>query len=343
MVVRFRKCVLKIDEIHKDEISLENFLEYEREVIRLVRWWKSSEVTLQFKTSGSTGAPKSISMARSKMEYSAEATMQKLDPAAKFQTALLCINPSMIGGAMLIFRALHRNLDLTVLPPASNPLPELKNEDRFDLVSLVPIQMNSTNRHFWDRFNTILVGGADFPPSPVETTAKIYATFGMTETVSHFALRQLGEEYYECIGDTELEKQSDDRLKIKGALTENKWLLTNDLIEFISPTKFSWKGRVDFLINSGGIKMNPEKIEAHLKKQLTTNFIISSIPDPVLGNRLILIIEGNASNMELDYSGLPKYERPKATYFIRHFAKTQSSKIDRIGTQEMLKKQLNIL
>lgn len=340
MVLRFKKCVLKIDEIHKDEISLEDFLDHEKEVIKLIQWWKSNDTTLQFKTSGSTGVPKKIDIDRWKIEYSAEATMKKLDPDSGFKHAVLCINPSMIGGAMVVFRALSRGLDLTILPPSSNPAIELAGDHKFDLVSLVPMQMKATDEEFWNRFDTILVGGADFQVNRLETSAHVYTTFGMTETVSHFALKEAAHDDYECIGDIEIKKREDNRLQIKGTLTENKWLLTSDVIECISSKQFKWKGRVDFIINSGGIKVNPESIETHLQQQLKTNFIISSLPDHTLGSKLILIVEGDPRELLLDFSELPKYESPKETHFLPEFSRTASTKIDRIQTQKLLNKQL---
>lgn len=342
MVVRFKKCVLKIDEIRKDEISLGNFLEHEREVIKLISWWKSTEATVQFKTSGSTGTPKVIRVDREKIRYSAAATMQVLDPSANFKAALLCLNPSTIGGAMVVFRSLLRNLDLTVVTPSNNPSKQLDDHDAFDLVSLVPLQMKATSALFWNRFDTILVGGADFQTNDLRTTANIFTTFGMTETVSHFALRASDQEHYKCIGDTIIAQQANGCLKIKGSLTSNQWLQTNDVIDFLSTTTFRWNGRADFIINSGGVKINPESIEKLLSSQFKSSFLVASLPDEKLGNRLILIIEGAEVALDPDYSTLPKYGNPKEIYFLPAFARTSSRKIDRAKTTALLKSRLKL-
>ncbi len=342
MVVRFKKCELKIDQIHKEEFSHESFVEHEIKVIELIKGWLKNDPYFEFKTSGSTGKARSIHIEREKIEYSCKTTMEKLDPHHKFRTSLLCINPEMIGGAMVVFRALIWGLDLHVIKPSSNPFELVGNESKFDLTSMVPLQLQDIQGNRLDCFNTILVGGGHYPNELLSrTSTKIYLTFGMTETVSHFALKLMGEDTFDCLGDINIEEQPDKKLAIRGTLTNHKLLITNDLIEFISTKKFNWIGRSDFIINSGGIKISPEEVEDKLVSVLDRKFIISHLPDDVLGNKVVLIVEGESFNVNDEFAVLERYQRPKEVHFVRTFVHTPSQKIDRIKTRELLLKSLN--
>ena len=342
MIVRFEKCELKIDEIHKEGVSKKNFSSHETEVIRLIKFWKSNSPHIDFKTSGSTDKSKLVQIKREKIEYSIQSTMERLDPKNKFTSSLLCINPQMIGGAMVVFRALMRGLDLKVIEPSASPLSKLNNDESYDLVSLVPLQMQSVKAEQLDKFKAILVGGADYQSTDINTSAKIYATFGMTETVSHFALRESNQDYYECIGDIKIEERPDKRLSIKGTLTNHKSLVTSDLINFISDNKFDWTGRMDFIINSGAVKINPELVEGKLRPLIATDFMVTSLDDEKLGSKVVLIIEGNATKKNMNLSVLEKYERPKEVHFLQKFSRTPSAKIDRTDTKLKLQMQLDL-
>ena len=335
MIVRFAKCELKIDQIKKDDISEKKFMDHELVVIRLIKKWLANDSKFQFNTSGSTGLSKVIYIDRKTIEYSCNATLTKLDPNRTFRSSLLCLNPEMIGGAMVVFRALTRELDLTVIPPTSDPFNQI-GDRFFDLVSVVPLQLSSASEKHIDQFHTILVGGANLHEQSIKTKARIFSTFGMTETVSHFALREMNNSSYDCIGDTTLLKRADNHLELIGTLTNNEPLLTNDLIEYISSTSFKWLGRSDFVINTGGVKINPEQVEQKLAVQLRTNYMVSSIPDERLGNKLVLLIEGTQEDITVDFSILDKYEKPKEMFFIEQFAYTPSNKIDRLKTRDLL-------
>ncbi len=335
MVVRFEKCELKIDEIKKEEISSNFFGSHEQKVLELIKQWLVGEPYFTFKTSGSTGQPKTIKIDREKVEYSCKTTMDFLDPTSGFKFALLCLDPHMIGGAMVVFRALYRQLNLMVTAPTSNPWDTISSDQQFDLVSMVPLQVSSGTAEQLNQFDTILVGGADLGVVGFETKANIYATFGMTETVSHFALRKSDSEVYQCIGDAQIRDREDKKLEISGTLTNHKSLITNDLIEFISNNTFKWLGRVDFVINSGGVKVHPEVVERKLAPQMTHPFMVTSLPDKRLGEKVILIQESE-TNREVDFSALDKYERPRETYSLKQIERTPSGKIDRLKTRQLL-------
>lgn len=336
VIIQFEKFQLKLDEIINDDFSLSKFNRIEFNVLKLITAWFSEQDQFVFKTSGSTGASKSIPIDRNKIIYSCQATFKAIDPDQKTTSSLLCIDPKYIGGAMVVLRACIMNHNLKVIEPSSNPLSSLEKEDAFDLTSMVPLQFQNSSPTDLNKVKNILIGGASFSNSiDPEIKSNVYFTFGMTETVSHFALRKMDQDSYYTTGDTLLAVDSDSALQVKGTLTDDLWLHTNDIVDLISNKKFRWLGRKDFIINSGGVKLNPESIESKLKNQIGTPFLISYIPHNQLGQQLVLVTEG-AIDTPLDYTVLEKYEIPKLVIVCSEIPLTKNGKVDRVETQKMI-------
>ncbi|WP_424960976.1 AMP-binding protein [Ekhidna sp.] len=300
--------------------------------MELIRSWHSGQRYFTHYTSGSTGRPKKIVIGRDKIEISAKSTLSAIDPNRKIKNALLCLNPLNIGGAMVVYRSLLYNLDLTIIEPSTTIMDAMDKDLIYDLTSMVPMQYRGLSKNDLTRFRNILIGGAPMAVEKRVLNSNIYSTYGMTETVSHIALRKLSEEAFTTIGDTVVDISEKKTLKIKGSITDNQWLETNDIVDIQSDRTFKWLGRVDFVINSGGIKINPEMIEAQLEDQIKQEFIATSLPDDTLGRRLVLLIEGD--NQMLDFSTLEKYHQPKEVFFNQKIFKTANNKIDRKKTQE---------
>ncbi|MEQ9007823.1 MAG: AMP-binding protein [Ekhidna sp.] len=306
--------------------------------MKLIHSWHSGQQSFTHQTSGSTGRPKKIEISREKIELSARATLAFIDPKGMIKTSLLCLNPAHIGGAMVIYRALIFNQDLTLTTPSSSLLSELEDNQMFDLVSMAPLQFKSLSKHEIERFKIILIGGAPMPIIKNEYATSIYSTYGMTETVSHIALRPIDKDIFKTTGDTTIKQGSDQSLSVKGSITDHKWLETNDIIEYVDRNSFKWIGRKDFIINSGGIKVNPEKIEDHLSSQFKKAFMVGYIPDANLGRRVVILSSENPK--KIDFSGLNKYHIPKEIFWNQTIFQTESKKIDRRKTQEHFEKSL---
>ena len=296
-----------------------------------------------FQTSGSTGAPKKITLSKDQLIQSAETTLSyfSIKPDARF---LLCIHPQFIGGTMQIVRAYVNQGQLDVLAPER--ILDL-DHTLYDLVSMVPLQLNKLFKdlksHLND-FNHLLIGGATMDPkleqkiaSDTSVITKIYATYGMTETASHIAVRRLGSHFFKRIGQLKISINDSSCLKIRGLITKNQWLQTQDIVELIDENTFKWLGRQDFMINSGGFKVHPEKIEHHLKKQTDQPLMITSLPDEVLGQKVVLLLEG-ALMPTFDYTTLHPYEKPKKRLNLKKFIYTKNGKIDRKATQKLIEK-----
>jgi len=319
------------------------------EVENFVLNWNDSSDFIITKTSGSTGKPKSILLLKSKMIESAQMTGEYLN-IKKGDKAILCLSPSTIAGKMMLVRSIILKLKLSVIDVNSHIFNKI--EEEIDFIAMVPIQLKNALNESVEKIRkckNIIIGGGEISSS-LENQLKekkitVYHTFGMTETISHIAMRKVGlitEDYFTAIGATTF-SHKDNQLVIESPLLECQKIITNDIVQLLDNKHFKWIGRSDFIINSGGIKIQPEIVESKLIKIIHSPFFISSLKDEILGEKLILVIEGKLDsklNKELFESVLSKFELPKNIYFINKFERTDSGKINRMKTKEKLEIKL---
>jgi O-succinylbenzoic acid--CoA ligase len=340
----------------------QNLQTFEKEVLEFCRDWLKGKGSFVVHTSGSTGTPKPIQLSRHQMEASARQTITALElkPGA---TALLCMNPAYIGGKMMLVRAMEGNMALRLVEAGANPLDQLAAHETFDFTALVPLQLEAVLKddyslHLLEKAKAVIIGGA--PVSQQlrsrlqKIAAPIYSTYGMTETVSHIALQRLTgpatQNYFKAFPDVQLGQDARGCLTIAGTVTANQLITTNDVVELIDSHHFRWLGRADNIINSGGIKIQLEKIEQLAEKLLLRceqqrNLFAWSLPDERLGQKLVLIVEGpplqerdEANWQQLFTQELVKYEQPKAIFYIPQFRQTPSGKIQKAETAALLAK-----
>ncbi len=342
MFLNLRNQKISIHLITNGNVNTSVFEDHEIYVIEFIRKWLKGHQSFNFQTSGSTGKPKIIQLDRKLLEYSAEQTMEHLNISAG--SSLLCIPPQFIGGTMIIVRSLMYDLNLTVQSPSG--VPNLEKE--YDLLSLVPYQLErileEEPQHLSRQRNILIGGGAIRPESESRIVSDMpslaaYHTYGMTETASHIALRKLGQPNFRPLGDTEIQITKDGCLDIRGTLTGNKWMQTNDLVQ-LTPDGFIWQGRLDFVINSGGLKISPEQVEAEITHQIKHPLIITHLPHEKLGQQVVLLVESEAYDLP-DLMVKNKYHQPRKSFFMDSFAYTKNGKIDRKGTRRKLMDQLN--
>jgi O-succinylbenzoic acid--CoA ligase len=305
-----------------------------------IKEWETSSL-IRVKTSGSTGEAKEICFSQKQMLVSALKTIHFFDliPESK---ALLCLSMDTIAGKMMIVRSMVGKWNLIICEPTANPLKYL-NED-YDFAAFVPLQIQKIldeNPEKLKRIKTIIVGGSPISNELIEklktNDITVYQTFGMTETVSHIALRKIGknsEQYYTTLNGISV-SESNSQLAISYPEMFNQELVTNDIVQIISSDKFEWLGRADFIINSGGIKMNPELLENKLSLLYSFPFFLTGLPDEILGSKLALVIEKQdelfvSKNELLNF--LEKFEIPKVYVVLDSFIRTESGKINRIQT-----------
>ena len=328
----------KINGAHFDQESLFDLAysyakegsDYEKEIGIFILDWLDASETIQLSTSGTTGHPKTIILSKQAMVYSAIATADyfKLQPG---DSALLCLPARYIAGKMMLVRTFIIGLELDILPSSSN-LEALSSEKIYDFVALVPLQaQNSLDK--LSQFKKIIIGGASVSSQLSlklrNLNNEIYETYGMTETISHIAAKRIGSEMFSVLPNVTIASDDRDCLVVNIPFISVNTIITNDIVEIISPTTFKWKGRYDHVINSGGIKLFPEQIEAKIATHLTVPFLITGIPDALLGQKVILVLEGSEFELPKSlFEKLDKYEIPKDIFFVTQFERTATDKIN---------------
>lgn len=305
--------------------------------------WFNADSFIKVQTSGSTGTPKLIQLQKENVENSARATIAYFNLVPETR-ALLCLSTRYIAGKMMLVRALIGGWKLVVTNPDKNPLENVEGD--FDFTAMVPFQVYHAMADL-DRVKKIIIGGGVVSPTMEAALQKsktqAYATYGMTETISHIAVRQINGEgksaHYTALPDVVFEQTDQGCLMIKAPKIADEIQITNDVVRLISPTQFYFLGRIDNVVNSGGVKIHPETVERHLSEYISTPFFVASEPDEALGQRLILVVETDKSVDELTLSKgfetLSPYERPKKIYTISEFSYTDTEKIKR---KEVLRK-----
>jgi len=314
---------------------------YEKNAGDFLLDWLNDKDYLQVRSSGSTGIPKDIRIKKQFMVNSAIATGNyfMLSPG---DTALHCLPANFIAGKMMLVRAMILGLEIDLVEPSSFPVYD--DYKTYDFCAMVPMQIqNSLDRI--KNIRTIIVGGAPVSQSLTDALqtlrTKVYATYGMTETCSHIAIRPLnsrsGKTYYKVLEGINISQDERGCLVIVAPDLSEEKIETNDIVKLHSKSEFEFLGRFDNMINSGGIKLFPELIEAKLRDKIKERFFIASKPDDRLGEKVILVIEGNVDTTNAStFKELDPYEIPKSIYIVDRFVEI-NQKIQRKKTLELLK------
>lgn len=335
----------------------DSFSKFERDTLNFCHDWLNGKTSFEIETSGSTGQPKKIVIRREQMEASARLTAQALNLQAGYN-ALLALDPDYIAGKMMLVRSLVIGMNTIATEPCADPLKDIGNE-RIDFVALVPYQVktilqSTASLKKLDSINVVIVGGAALDQQSVDllqsSKCRVFLTYGMTETISHIALQKINgkqkQETFVALAGILLEKDERDCLVIEAKLLGLQPIRTNDVVTLLSETSFQWLGRWDNVINTGGVKVFPEKIEKEIEKifyqfDLRNRFFVAGVPDPLLGSKVTLIIEGDCNGEELNKaihilrSAVSKYEIPRETKMVPQFIETKTQKINRSATLQL--------
>ncbi len=326
----------------KDIIFLKDVKPSTRQkVLNFVKQWQSDDEWLEVSTSGSTGAPKIIKLNKQQIRASAKATVNyfNLQP---HQTILLAMSTDYIAGKMMLIRALEHQLNIVVAAVTSNPLMSNINH-KIDFSAFVPMQVNailsnSQTKKNYEQINQVIIGGAPISLKLQHQLEALkntnYSTYGMTETISHVAVKNISnkEEFYTALPNVNFSVTTNNQLIIDAPSIVNQPIITNDVVELINSKQFMWRGRADFVINSGGIKLYTEMIEKKIEHLLPNHrFYLTSVDDEVLGQKLILKIE-NTGELDIEKlslnlkSVLSPYEMPKQIVNVNQFKETTTGK-----------------
>ena len=326
--------------------------EWEKEIAKFLLEWFNDKDFVLVQTSGSTGTPKVIKLPKSQMIKSAQMTGQFFN-LKENDNALLCLPAKYIAGKMMIVRAIVLGMNLIMVEPNSNPLASLNSNSRIHFAAFIPLQLSNSLKQTekLNQIEKLIVGGAEFPENLKDKVqclnTEIYETYGMTETATHVALKQINgqgkQEYFKALPGIEFEIDDRNCLIIDTGKVYDKSFTTSDIVELRSNTEFKILGRYDNVINSAGIKIIPEIVEAKLKKFINNDFIIGSVKDEKLGEKVILIIERKSINNQekenifaMLKQELSKYEVPKEICCLEKFPRTENGKIARKELRKLI-------
>lgn len=304
--------------------------DYERAVGSFLLDWFDEREWVEIQTSGTTGDPKRIQVSKQAMVASALATgaFFDLQPGDR---VLHCLSTQFIAGKMMFVRAFVLGLDLDLVAPSGNPLAH--NDQKYDFAALVPLQTESALNRL-ENVKKVIIGGARVSPvlerKLIPLKCEVYETYGMTETITHIAAKKVGEAAFTVLPGVTISHDENHCLVINAPRISAEVIVTRDLVELVNEHQFRFLGRADHVVNSGGIKLVPEQIEARLHDKIPGRFFVAGQPDERLGEKLVLFIEGEEQPLPSDiFSGLSKYERPKEVHFLKAFSETGSGKIIR--------------
>lgn len=365
-----------------DEAQSEPSLsENDRATLQFAHEWLSGAQRFALQTSGSTGTPKPIYLARSQMEASASATgaALRLRPG---QQALVCLPTRYVAGCMMLVRGFVLGLSMHVVEPASDPFALLDPSLRLDFAAFIPLQMQTLldialvapndscyagdtaaafrYRRLLEGMEAILIGGGPISETLhnqiTQLTVPVYHTYGMTETATHIALRRLGgpqrSDAFVPLPGVELALDDRGCLAIRGKVTAGEWLQTNDIVDLRGDGSFVWLGRWDNIINSGGVKVQIEAVEASIAAVQARRpdlawagcrLAIAGLPDDRLGQAVTVVVEGPplaaadetviqaALRAELD-----RFAVPRRFLYVSELPQTPTGKVDRKALSAML-------
>lgn len=323
-----------------DLIEQETLNEYDEDILPFLRSYSDNSPVLNVSTSGSTGKPKLIAIQKDRMVASAKATIEYFDLVKK-NKILFCLPTKFIAGKMIWVRAIVGEFEIVVSKPTSNPIKELNQS--IDFAAMTPHQVAVSLGESPEKFDLIdklIIGGGTVNSSLLKhlqtLSTNCFATYGMTETITHVAIKRLNginaKETYSSVGETTFEIGEKNNLIINAPHLNSEKIITNDVVKLIDQNHFIWLGRLDFVINSGSVKLFPEQIEKKLEKVMDQNFFIWKEKDDLLGEKVILVIEGEWNDKINLSSYLEKLETPKKVYSVKQFVYTENGKLDRPST-----------
>lgn len=313
----------------------------------LADWFDETSDEITLHTSGSTSLPKTIRHKKAFMRASAAMTNAFLNIQARANAALV-IPAQYIGGKMLLLRALLANMNIYCFQPKLSLQELLQSPEKFDLVSMTPAQLQENIAsliQFDAKIKNVIIGGASVPQHLAWQLSKLscnfYESFGMTETISHIALKNLSrsESRFNCLSEITVAVDDKSCLKIYAENLGIDCLPTNDVVQIHSPKQFTWLGRSDFIINSGGVKLNPEFIENKIAHLFKKPILISWIEDEKFGQLPILISLQTEKNGLSEIAAshlLNKIEMPKKHFKVEALIYSKSGKINRIKCRELI-------
>ena len=316
--------------------------------------WHNDSPYVHVQTSGSTGAPKPMLVEKRRMLDSARITCDflNLQPG---DTALLCMSLDYIAGKMMVVRSLERGLKLIEVEPSGHPLSTIRSalplgsakNYKLDFAAMVPLQVYNSlqvpeERERLMQIRHLIIGGGAIDDEMAAQLKSfphaVWSTYGMTETLSHIALRRLSgpeaSEWYTPFPSVKVSLSDEGCLVIDAPEVCAERLVTNDIADLsLGPgpsDRFRILGRKDNVICSGGIKIQAEELERQLRPHLRVPYLISKRPDAKFGEVVVLLTEGSVDEArQVCERVLPKFHQPRAYMHVDQIPLTATGKPQR--------------
>ena len=317
--------------------------------------WNNDSAYVEVKTSGSTGEPKRMLVEKRRMLNSARITCDFLG-LKPGDTALLCMSTEYIAGKMMVVRSIERGLRLIEVEPCGHPLADNYQLStinyQLNFAAMVPMQVYNSlqvpeeKERLMAIRHLIIGGGAIDEAMEAELRTfphAVWSTYGMTETLSHIALRRISgpeaSEWYTPFATVKLSTTGEGCLVIDAPEVCAQRLTTNDIVELKPDGRFRIRGRKDNVICSGGIKIQIEEVEQTLKKYMRVPYIISKRKDEKFGEIVVLLTEGDTAEAQtICEQVLPKYHQPKVYLHVNQIPLTETGKPARKKAEELARK-----
>jgi O-succinylbenzoic acid--CoA ligase len=280
--------------------------------------WMSDADCVVAHTSGSTGKPKEIHLPKSDMIASARATNAFFGIGRG--SVLVCpLSLDYIAAKMMAVRSIIADARLVMMPPSNT----LTIDGEVDLLAIVPSQVDSllAQPHLAKAIHNIIIGGAPLSDERrkqlIAAGFNAYETYGMTETCSHVALKHIRDNAFTAIAGVTFATDSRGCLVVNVPHMSINQVVTNDVVELHGSSSFTWLGRYDNVINTGGIKVHPEVLEREIADIIGDDciFFVTGEPHPKWGQQVVMAIVTNAANIpqieaklaqKLDHRVMPK-------------------------------------
>jgi o-succinylbenzoate---CoA ligase len=311
----------------------------DKQVLSFMHLWLSGRDEFLIRTSGSTGEPGMIRLERWQMKASARRSIQFFG-LNEGDNLLLALAPGNIAAIMMMVRAMEGRMILHLRDPRKLSLEGLPQP--VDFAALVPIQVEGLldRNSSMSIIRKLIIGGAALDAKLRERLlsewgGQAWETYGMTETLTHVAVRPVlpgnAGDPFRALPDVSFSLDPRGCLMINDGATGIEGLVSNDIALCPNPAEFSYIGRWDNVINSGGIKVSPEELEAQLQPFLPCDFCISSLPDDRLGRRIVLVLTSAVEKNSIDraFSGLQPYYIPREIRILHQIPRNENGKIDR--------------
>lgn len=311
--------------------------DFEKPVGSFLLDWFDHHDYIEMQTSGTTSEPKTVRVDKQAMVHSALATGDFFD-LKPGDRVLHCLPVKYVAGKMMLIRALILGLDVEFVAPNSKPMKRV--EGNFEFAAMVPMQAQNSLPEL-NRIKKLIIGGArinhQLENDLKKLKTQVFETFGMTETITHIAAREINENCFKVLPHVTISYDDRNCLVIHAPhIIKEDTIITNDLVELIDENHFRFLGRIDNVINSGGIKVIPEVIEQKLSPKIDSRFFVIAKEDDELGEKVVLVVESEKQEFNEDlFSDLDKYEKPKEIVFIPKFIENENGKVLRKETLKL--------